>query len=112
MEGVDPRSDDYLTDTMSDIQPSATPEPSTPYNIQNSAACASPLREEILANAEGESPTVSTTLDQTTIEPSCIVSPIANEEAMSSYIQEFDHLYNMGFFSKSNILFGSETTYS
>jgi hypothetical protein len=70
-EGVDSLSDDCLipgADTMSGIQPSATPEPSTPHNIQNSAACASPplpLREEILENADGESPTVSTTFDQT-----------------------------------------------
>jgi hypothetical protein len=90
-----------------------TPEPSTPHNIQNSAACASPPlppREEILANADGESPIVSTTLNQTTIEPS-VASPIASEEAMSSYIEGFDHLFNIGFFSKSIILFGLETTY-
>jgi hypothetical protein len=98
---------------MLDIQPSATLEPSTSRNIQNSAACASPPlppREEILANADGESPIVSTTLNQTTIEPSCVASPIANEEAMSSYIEEFDHIYNIGFFSNSIILFGLETT--
>jgi hypothetical protein len=46
-----------------------------------------PLREEILANADGE-------------------SPIVTDEAMSCYIQEFDHLYNIGFFGKSIILFG------
>jgi hypothetical protein len=97
---------------MSGIQPSATPEPSTPHNIHNSAACPSPpLREEIRTNADGESPTVSTTLNQTTIEPSCVASPIANEEAMSSFIDQFDHLYNIGFFSKSIILFRLETTY-
>ena len=33
------------------------------------------------------------------------------EEATSRYIEEFDYLYNIGFFSKSIILFGSETTY-
>jgi hypothetical protein len=117
LEGVDPQSDDCLipdADAMLDIQPSATPEPSTPHNIHNSAACASPpllLREEILANADGESPTVSTTLDQNTMESSCVASPIATEEAPSRYIEDFNHLYEIGFFSKSIILFGLQTTY-
>jgi hypothetical protein len=67
-----------------------------------------PLREEIRTNANSESLTISTMLNQTTIEPSCVALPIANEEA---YIEEFDYLYNIGFFSKSIILFGLETIY-
>jgi hypothetical protein len=91
-----PTSDDRLVpgvDTMSPIQPSVTTElPWACDNIQNPASSLViqlPLSEETPANTDGE-PTVSTMLDQTTIESSSVASPIVTEEATPHDIELSD----------------------
>jgi hypothetical protein len=78
---------------MSPIQPSVTTElPWACDNIQNPASSLViqlPLSEETPANTDGE-PTISTMLDQTTIESSSVASPIVTEEAAPHDIELSD----------------------
>jgi hypothetical protein len=114
-----PTVDDCLipgADAMSDIQPSATLE-----LPQNSTLCVSslmilslPLSEETLANADGESPTVSTTLNQTTIESSSAASIVTeaalydielSEDVLSLKRDIFGKVYYSSFLEKTLIYY-------
>ena len=102
---------------MSSIQPSASPE--LPSTSQNPTLCVSPLipslarSEETLANADGESPTVLITFDESTIESSTVTSPNITEEEAEQYdIDLSENVYyskDRDFLGKPIIIIESET---
>lgn len=117
----DPRSDCLIlgADPISSIQFSASPElPSTP---QNPTPFVSPLlipslarSEETLTNTDGESPTVSITFDEPTIESSTVTSPNITDEEATQYdidlSENADYSKDRDFLGKPIIIIlGSET---